>query len=112
MTQGLIISSQDTCKKEEAYDLARKGIKNNLKSHVTWHVFGWVSRPIFHQCDTLLPQAPCGNIFAFSRAAHLACMHNAATIVLTNTASKHLTPDSSQTAGGAVLSSKQASTAV
>lgn len=38
--QGLIISSQDTSKKEEAYDLAKKGIKNNLKSHVTWHVFG------------------------------------------------------------------------
>lgn len=40
--QGLIISSQDTSKKEEAYDLARRGIKNNLKSHVTWHVFGCV----------------------------------------------------------------------
>ena len=40
MMQGLIISSQDTSKKDEAYDLARKGIKNNLKSHVTWHVFG------------------------------------------------------------------------
>lgn len=40
LMQGLIISSQDTSKKEEAYDLARKGIKNNLKSHVTWHVFG------------------------------------------------------------------------
>ena len=38
--QGLIISSQDSSKKEEAYDLAKKGIKNNLKSHVTWHVFG------------------------------------------------------------------------
>ena len=40
MMQGLIISSQDTSKKEEAFELARKGIKNNLKSHVTWHVFG------------------------------------------------------------------------
>ena len=38
--QGLIISSQDSSKKEEAYDLAKKGIKNNLRSHVTWHVFG------------------------------------------------------------------------
>ncbi|CAK0738600.1 hypothetical protein CVIRNUC_001066 [Coccomyxa viridis] len=42
--KGLIISSQDSSKKEEAYDLAKKGIKNNLKSHVTWHVFGLIYR--------------------------------------------------------------------
>jgi hypothetical protein len=27
-------------KKEEAYDLVRKGLRCDLKSHVCWHVYG------------------------------------------------------------------------
>lgn len=38
--KGLTINGMDASKKEEAYELARRGIKNNLKSHVTWHVYG------------------------------------------------------------------------
>lgn len=38
--KGLTLNSMDPSKKEEAYELARRGIKNNLKSHVTWHVYG------------------------------------------------------------------------
>jgi len=38
--KGLTLNSMDSSKKEEAYELARRGIKNNLKSHVTWHVYG------------------------------------------------------------------------
>jgi len=40
--KGLTISYLD--KKEEAYDLVRKGLKNDLKSHVCWHVFGLLYR--------------------------------------------------------------------
>jgi tetratricopeptide (TPR) repeat protein len=36
--KGLALSSMD--KKEEAYDLARKGLKADLRSHVCWHVYG------------------------------------------------------------------------
>mmetsp|Transcript_31747 Transcript_31747/g.90154 ORF Transcript_31747/g.90154 Transcript_31747/m.90154 type:complete len:895 (+) Transcript_31747:199-2883(+) len=31
-------------KKEEAYDLVRKGLKANLRSHVCWHVYGLLYR--------------------------------------------------------------------
>jgi peptide alpha-N-acetyltransferase len=31
-------------KKEEAYELVRKGLKHDLKSHVCWHVFGLLYR--------------------------------------------------------------------
>lgn len=31
-------------KKEEAYDLVRKGLRNDLKSHVCWHVYGLLQR--------------------------------------------------------------------
>jgi hypothetical protein len=27
-------------RKEEAYDHVRKGLRNDLKSHVCWHVYG------------------------------------------------------------------------
>jgi len=40
--KGLTLSYLD--KKEEAYDLVRKGLKNDLKSHVCWHVFGLLYR--------------------------------------------------------------------
>lgn len=31
---------QGSEKKEEAYELVRKGLKADLKSHVCWHVYG------------------------------------------------------------------------
>ncbi|XP_061100999.1 N-alpha-acetyltransferase 15, NatA auxiliary subunit b [Conger conger] len=31
-------------KKEEAYDLVRRGLRNDLKSHVCWHVYGLLQR--------------------------------------------------------------------
>jgi len=40
--KGLTLSYLD--KKEEAYNLVRKGLKNDLKSHVCWHVFGLLYR--------------------------------------------------------------------
>lgn len=40
--KGLTLSYLD--KKEEAYDLVRKGLKFDLKSHVCWHVFGLLYR--------------------------------------------------------------------
>jgi len=40
--KGLTLSYLD--KKEEAYDLVRKGLKFNLRSHVCWHVFGLLYR--------------------------------------------------------------------
>ena len=33
-----------TGKKEEAYDLVKKGLKNDLTSHVCWHVYGLLQR--------------------------------------------------------------------
>lgn len=40
--KGLTLSYLD--KKEEAYDLVRKGLKHDMKSHVCWHVFGLLYR--------------------------------------------------------------------
>ncbi|XP_042370332.1 N-alpha-acetyltransferase 15, NatA auxiliary subunit-like, partial [Plectropomus leopardus] len=31
-------------KKEEAYELVRRGLRNDLKSHVCWHVYGLLQR--------------------------------------------------------------------
>ena len=31
-------------RKEEAYDHVRHGLRNNLQSHVCWHVFGLLQR--------------------------------------------------------------------
>ena len=31
-------------RKEEAYDYVRKGLRNDLKSHVCWHVYGLLQR--------------------------------------------------------------------
>lgn len=31
-------------RKEEANDLVKKGLKNDLRSHVCWHVFGLLQR--------------------------------------------------------------------
>ncbi|XP_065883749.1 N-alpha-acetyltransferase 15, NatA auxiliary subunit-like [Dysidea avara] len=40
--KGLILNCMG--RKEEAYDLVRKGLKNDLKSHVCWHVYGLLQR--------------------------------------------------------------------
>ena len=39
--KGLILSYQE--KKSEAYELVRRGLKADLKSHVCWHVYGCAS---------------------------------------------------------------------
>ena len=31
-------------RKEEAYDYVRRGLRNDLQSHVCWHVFGLLQR--------------------------------------------------------------------
>ena len=36
--KGLVYNCLE--KKEEAYELVRAGLKNDLKSHVCWHVYG------------------------------------------------------------------------
>lgn len=41
LLQGLTLNYMD--KKEEAYDFVRRGLRADLKSHVCWHVYGWVS---------------------------------------------------------------------
>ena len=40
--KGLILSQMN--KKVEAYEYARKGLKNDLRSHVCWHVYGLLYR--------------------------------------------------------------------
>jgi hypothetical protein len=36
--QGLLLNSLE--RKEEAYELVKRGVKNDLRSHVCWHVYG------------------------------------------------------------------------
>lgn len=40
--KGLILNYMN--KKAEAYDCAHKGLKNDFKSHVCWHVYGLLQR--------------------------------------------------------------------
>eukprot|EP00250_Pteridium_aquilinum_P018384 c24061_g1_i1 orf=1052-3736(-) len=40
--KGLTLNCMDS--KSEAYELVRKGLKNDLKSHVCWHVYGLLYR--------------------------------------------------------------------
>ncbi|XP_024374282.1 N-terminal acetyltransferase A complex auxiliary subunit NAA15 isoform X1 [Physcomitrium patens] len=40
--KGLILNCMD--RKAEAFELVRKGLKNDLKSHVCWHVYGLLYR--------------------------------------------------------------------
>lgn len=40
--KGLIMHSLG--RKEEGYDLVRRGLRNDLKSHVCWHVYGLLQR--------------------------------------------------------------------
>lgn len=44
LLQGLTLNYMD--KKEEAYDFVRRGLRADLKSHVCWHVYGWVSQSL------------------------------------------------------------------
>ena len=68
--KGLILNSQEgSGRKEEAYELARRGIKNNLKSHVTWHVYGCVQAPMQAKLPWL--HASCS---ACVPRMHAACM--------------------------------------
>lgn len=36
--KGLILNCQE--RKPEAYDLVKRGVKANLRSHICWHVYG------------------------------------------------------------------------
>jgi hypothetical protein len=38
--KGLVLSNMGPDKKEEAYELVRKGLKADLRCHVCWHVYG------------------------------------------------------------------------
>ncbi len=38
--KGLIINCMNEERKDEAFDLVKRGLKHNLKSHVCWHVLG------------------------------------------------------------------------
>ena len=38
--QGLLLNCME--RKEEAYDLVKRGVKHDLRSHVCWHVYGCV----------------------------------------------------------------------
>lgn len=40
--KGLIMNCLD--KREEAIDLVKSGLRNNIKSHVCWHVYGLIYR--------------------------------------------------------------------
>ena len=40
--KGLMVNCMG--RKDEAYELVRKGLKNDLQSHVCWHVFGLLQR--------------------------------------------------------------------
>ena len=40
--KGLILSNMD--RKEEAHELVKLGVRNDMKSHVCWHVYGLVHR--------------------------------------------------------------------
>lgn len=48
--KGLILSCMD--RKDEGYEYARRGLRNNLRSHVCWHVFG-----LMHRSDRNYPEA-------------------------------------------------------
>ena len=41
-TKGLILSCLG--KKEEAFELVRRGLRNNLKSHLCWHAYAILQR--------------------------------------------------------------------
>lgn len=36
--KGLLLNCME--KKEEAYELVKRGVKNDIRSHVCWHVYG------------------------------------------------------------------------
>ncbi|GAB4819491.1 hypothetical protein N2152v2_006537 [Parachlorella kessleri] len=40
--KGLLLNCME--KKEEAYELVKRGVKNDIKSHVCWHVYGLLYR--------------------------------------------------------------------
>ena len=42
--KGLTLNAMHPDRKEEAYDLVKRGLKANMRSHVCWHVFGLLYR--------------------------------------------------------------------
>ena len=48
--KGLIVNCMSDDRKDEAFELVRKGLKHNLKSHVCWHVYGYVGGSM-QRCD-------------------------------------------------------------
>ena len=48
--KGLIVNCEG--RKEEAYELVKNGLKNGVRSHVCWHVFG-----LLHKSDKNLKEA-------------------------------------------------------
>ncbi|GBF95135.1 N-alpha-acetyltransferase auxiliary subunit [Raphidocelis subcapitata] len=50
--KGLTLKYMGDDKKEEAYDLARRGLRADLKSHVCWHVYG-----LLYRSDANYPEA-------------------------------------------------------
>ena len=42
--KGLCLNSMNPDKNEEAYALIKEGLKNNMRSHVCWHVYGLMYR--------------------------------------------------------------------
>lgn len=38
--KGLIVNMMNEDRKDEAFELVKRGLKHNLKSHVCWHVMG------------------------------------------------------------------------
>ena len=61
--KGLIINYMSEDRKDEAFELVRRGLKHNLKSHVCWHVYGCVGRGTMqglvgrYLCSSLLQAA-------------------------------------------------------
>lgn len=42
--KGLILNQMGPTRKAEAYELCKKGLRFDLKSHICWHVLGMVYR--------------------------------------------------------------------
>ena len=57
-------------RKEEAYDLVRKGLKSDLKSHVCWHVYGCVLKVACTQ-QSLANKTACLECKLLNDVAHV-----------------------------------------
>ena len=59
--KGLLLSCMD--KREEAHELVKLGLKNDVKSHVCWHVYGCVLVP------STIPRPARSSVVGFRRSA-------------------------------------------